>query len=84
MSKKRKILITAAAIILLAALAVGITAVATNNFGMPSQVLYPVLKGGCLITVNVTASVFFGEKITARSILGSCVALVGMVIMNLW
>jgi len=33
MSKKRKILITAAAVILLAALAVGITAVATNNFG---------------------------------------------------
>lgn len=58
--------------------------VATNDYGMVPQVLYPMIKGGCLITVNVTASVFFGEKITARSILGSCVALVGMVIMNLW
>ena len=58
--------------------------VATGDYGMSSQVLYPMIKGGCLITVNVTACVFFGEKITRRSILGSCVALAGMIIMNIF
>ncbi|MBQ9783888.1 MAG: hypothetical protein IJW29_00100 [Clostridia bacterium] len=57
--------------------------VATNDFGMSSQILYPILKGGCLITVNFTAMIFFGEKITRRSILGSCIALCGIVCMNL-
>ena len=56
--------------------------VASNDFGMPSQVLYPILKGGCLITVNITAMLFFGEKITRRSIIGSLIALVGIVAMN--
>ena len=57
--------------------------VATNDFGMHSQVLYPIIKGGCLITVNITAMLFFGERITKRSALGSFVALVGIVCMNL-
>lgn len=57
--------------------------VATNDFGMPSQVLYPIIKGGCLITVNITAMLFFGERITKRSALGSLVALIGIVCMNL-
>lgn len=52
---------------------------ATNDYGMPSQVLYPIMKGGCLITVNFTAMIFFGEKITVRSILGSLVALSGII-----
>lgn len=56
--------------------------VASNDFGMPSQVLYPIIKGGCLITVNVTAMLFFGEKITVRSITGSLVALIGIITMN--
>ena len=56
--------------------------VATNDFGMSSQVLYPVIKGGCLITVNITAMLFFGEPITKKSLLGSFVALVGIVVMN--
>ena len=55
---------------------------ATGTFGMPSQVMYPMIKGGCLITVNVTACLFFGEKITPRSVLGSLVALGGIVVMN--
>ena len=58
--------------------------VATGDYGMSSQVLYPLIKGGCLITVNITAMLFFGEKITKRSLLGSAVALVGIVIMNVF
>ena len=56
--------------------------VATNDYGMSSQVLYPIIKGGCLITVNFTAMLFFGEKITLRSIMGSLVALGGIVSMS--
>ena len=55
---------------------------ATGSFGMPSQILYPMIKGGCLITVNLTACLFFGEKITLRSAVGSLIALGGIVIMN--
>ena len=57
--------------------------VVTNDYAMPSQVLYPVIKGGCLITVNFVAMLFFGEKITPRSLVGSFVALVGIVCMNI-
>ena len=56
--------------------------VATNNFGMSSQVLYPILKGGCLITVNFVAAIFFGERVTVRTVLGSATALGGMILMN--
>ena len=57
--------------------------VVTNDMGMSSQILYPVLKGGCLITVNFTAMIFFGEKITRRSIIGSLIALCGIVTMSI-
>ncbi len=57
--------------------------VATNNYGMSSQILYPMIKGGCLITVNFVAMIFFGEKITLRSICGSLVALGGIISMSL-
>lgn len=57
--------------------------VATNDYGLSSQVLYPIIKGGCLITVNFTAMIFFGEKITPRSILGSFVAACGIVSMSI-
>ncbi len=56
--------------------------VATNDYGMSSQILYPVIKGGCLITVSMTAMLFFGEKPTKRSLLGSVIALAGMVMMS--
>ena len=55
---------------------------ATTVYGMSSQVLYPVLKGGCLVTVNLTAMLFFNEKPTWRSIVGSAVALGGSVLMS--
>ena len=57
--------------------------VVTNDLGISSQILYPVLKGGCLITVNFTAMIFFGEKITRRSIIGSIIALCGIVTMSI-
>ena len=57
--------------------------VATSDYGMESQVLYPVIKGGCLITVNFVAMIFFKEKITWRSALGSVVALGGILCMSL-
>ena len=57
--------------------------VVTNDMGMSSQILYPILKGGCLITVNFTAMLFFGEKITKRSIAGSLVALCGIITMSI-
>ncbi len=56
--------------------------VCLGDYGMPSQILYPLMKGGCLILVNFTAMIFFGEKMTKRSALGSLVALAGIVILN--
>lgn len=56
---------------------------ATAVYGMSPQVLYPVIKGGCLVTVNITAMLFFGERPTRRSIAGSIVALCGAVCMSI-
>ena len=53
--------------------------VATNDYHMPSQVLYPVIKGGCLVSVTFTAMLCFGERPTRRSLVGSLIALVGIV-----
>ena len=57
--------------------------VITANYGMSSQILFPLLKGGCLITVSFVAAIFFGERITKRTVLGVLVALAGIVSMNL-
>lgn len=57
--------------------------VATNDYGLSSQIMYPIIKGGCLVTVNFVAMMFFGEKITRRSIIGSLVAVAGIVIMSI-
>lgn len=56
--------------------------IATGDFGMSAQILYPVLKGGCLITVNLYSAICFGERITPRTVLGSLVALGGIIVMN--
>ena len=50
---------------------------------LPSQVLYPIIQGGCLITVNISASMFFGEKTTLKTVFGSAIALGGIVIMSI-
>lgn len=57
--------------------------IAANDYNMPSQILYPVIKGGCLITVSITAMLFWGEKITPRSVLGILVTLAGIVCMSI-
>ena len=56
--------------------------VATTDLGMSSQMMYPIIKGGTLATVTVVAMVFFGEKVTKRSISGSLIALLGIVVMS--
>lgn len=56
--------------------------VATNDYGISSQVLYPFIKGGDLVTINFVAMIFFGEKITLRSVLGLVIALGGLVTIN--
>lgn len=58
--------------------------VAATDIAVPTQVLYPVIKGGCLVMVNFTAMIFFGEKITLRSVCGSLVAIAGMICMNVF
>lgn len=55
---------------------------ATVTYGLSPQVLYPVIKGGCLVTVTITAMLFFNEKPTKRSIIGSLIALSGSVLMS--
>ncbi len=57
--------------------------VATGDFGMSSQVLYPLIKGSCLVTANLVAAAFFGEKMTRYSIIGSLLAIGGIVVMSL-
>ena len=54
----------------------------TGDLGLSSQLLYPILKGGCLITVNIVAALFFDEKITRRTAIGSLVALAGIIVMS--
>ena len=56
--------------------------VAANDYQMPSQILYPIMKGGGLIGSLVVAALFFGEKFTKKSITGVALALVGIVLMN--
>ena len=55
---------------------------ATVTYDLSPQVLYPVIKGGCLVTVTITAMLFFNEKPTRRSIIGSVIALSGSVLMS--
>jgi drug/metabolite transporter (DMT)-like permease len=55
---------------------------ATGDYGMPSQVLYPLIKGGSLATVNLTG-LCFGERITRRTVLGTIVSVIGILIMSI-
>ena len=54
---------------------------ATGDYGMPSQVMYPLIKGGCLATVNLTG-LCFGERITKRTVAGTIVSVIGILIMS--
>ncbi len=58
--------------------------VATADYGMPSQMMYPIIRGGTLVTVNIVAASFFGEKITVRKLIGSIVAIFGIVVMSVF
>ena len=55
---------------------------ATTKLGVNPDFLYPVIKGGCLVTVNCLGTLFFGEKITAKSAVGSLITFTGIVLMS--
>ena len=56
---------------------------ATADFGMSSQLMYPIIRGGTLVTVNIVSAIFFGETMTRRKAIGSLVAILGVVVMSL-
>lgn len=56
---------------------------ATGKYGMSPQILYPVIRGGSLIITTVNAMLFFGEKPTRRSILGTLTAFAGILAINI-
>lgn len=58
--------------------------VATADYRMSSQLMYPIIRGGTLVTVNIVAAMFFGEKMTARKITGSLVAILGIIVMSVF
>ena len=57
---------------------------ATAVFGMSSQVMYPLLKGGSLVFSTAMAALFFGEKLTKRSALGIVTAFLGLLFINVF
>lgn len=56
--------------------------IAANEYNVPSQILYPIIKGGSLVLANFMTVFFFGEKLTLRRAIGMAIALVGVVVMN--
>ncbi len=58
--------------------------VATADYKMSSQLMYPIIRGGTLVTVNIVAACFFSEKITRNKIIGSFVSIFGIVIMSVF
>jgi multidrug transporter EmrE-like cation transporter len=50
---------------------------------LDSALLYPLNQGSALILSIIMASVFFKEKITARCIVGVCMAFGALLIINL-
>ena len=57
---------------------------ATAVFGMSSQVMYPLLKGGSLVFSTAMAALFFGEKLTKRSLFGIVTAFGGLLFINVF
>ena len=57
---------------------------ATAVFGMSSQVMYPLLKGGSLVFSTAMAALFFGEKLTKRSLFGIVTAFLGLLFINVF
>ena len=47
------------------------------------QVLYPTIQGACLVTVNFLAALAFGERPTAKTFIGTAIAIGGIVVMSI-
>lgn len=58
--------------------------VATADYNMSPQLMYPIIRGGTLVTVNIVAACFFGEKVTRNKIIGSLVSILGIVVMSIF
>lgn len=55
---------------------------ATTVGAISSQVLYPVMKGAGLILSTAMAAVFFHERVTKWSLIGTAVAFAGLICIN--
>lgn len=55
---------------------------ATGLLGMPSQILYPIVKGSALVINSLTGMFCFGEKLTLRGVFGIIIAMGGIILMN--
>lgn len=55
----------------------------TSAYGVNPDYLYPVIKGGCLVISNCMGTLFFGEKITVKSVIGSLITMAGIAVMSL-
>ena len=55
----------------------------TSAYGVNPDYLYPVIKGGCLVISNCMGTLFFGEKITVKSVIGSLITTAGIAVMSL-
>lgn len=50
---------------------------------IPSAIMFPINDGGGTIIAALTASIFFGEKLTPRSIAGLLLGILSLIIINL-
>ena len=50
---------------------------------IPSAIMFPINDGGGTIIAALTASIFFGEKLTMRSVAGLALGIVSLIIINL-
>lgn len=55
----------------------------TSTLGVNPDYLYPVIKGGCLVMSNGMGTLFFGEKITVKSVVGSLIIIASIAVMSL-
>ena len=50
---------------------------------LPAVQVFPLFQGGILILASLVAAIFFGEKLTVKSVVGMVMTLAALVIINL-